>query len=552
MARAGNGPIASCRARWRLDGDARAARRAQAVVPRLVGRRGAVSASADDPRADRRRARARRGRARGAARLPRGRERRRRPAAEAVVARFCERAAEYRATVRRVAPGGLEDAVVDGVPRAGRAPARGAAGRAAPPARAWSCSSTTRRSPRAASTRSTASSPAARSRSRRRARRARRRRRGAAAARSRSCPTSTSAWSRRRGPRVGARRDRGARARGRRGPAAHVRLRPERHVGHRARARRGRARPAHAGDPGARVIARLLAGALALLLLGAGAGRARASRTRPPGLRRGADRQRQGLALDRARDDHVHQPRHDAAGADLGPAVGQRRRGCARAARPDPNVAGAAQDPRSAAPPSRCGSRRRSPRARAAASLRRRHPRPDAAAASATRRRIALLSNAIPALAHLEGGALAARPLLPARRGVDVPGRGLDVRLDAAARRRGRRARRPAAGRQPPARARARLLVRRRPVRSVGATVDGVDVTVWGVRGRARRPGPRRCGSPASGCRGSPALFGPYGWPDLQIVVTDDAAMEHTGLIMTPPQDFVDHARARRTSGGTR
>jgi aminopeptidase N len=35
------------------------------------------------------------------------------------------------------------------------------------------------------------------------------------------------------------------------------------------------------------------------------------------------------------------------------------------------------------------------------------------------------------------------------------------------------------------------------------------------------------------------ALFGPYGWPDLQIVVTDDAAMEHTGLIMTPPPDYV-------------
>jgi L-lactate dehydrogenase complex protein LldG len=30
---------------------------------------------------------------------------------EAVVARFCERAAEYRATVRRVTPGGLDDAV---------------------------------------------------------------------------------------------------------------------------------------------------------------------------------------------------------------------------------------------------------------------------------------------------------------------------------------------------------------------------------------------------------------------------------------------------------
>ena len=35
------------------------------------------------------------------------------------------------------------------------------------------------------------------------------------------------------------------------------------------------------------------------------------------------------------------------------------------------------------------------------------------------------------------------------------------------------------------------------------------------------------------------ARFGPYGWPDLQIVINRDAAMEHTGLIMTPPQDFV-------------
>jgi aminopeptidase N len=34
-------------------------------------------------------------------------------------------------------------------------------------------------------------------------------------------------------------------------------------------------------------------------------------------------------------------------------------------------------------------------------------------------------------------------------------------------------------------------------------------------------------------------LYGPYGWPDLQIVVNRDAAMEHTALIMTPPADFV-------------
>jgi aminopeptidase N len=32
--------------------------------------------------------------------------------------------------------------------------------------------------------------------------------------------------------------------------------------------------------------------------------------------------------------------------------------------------------------------------------------------------------------------------------------------------------------------------------------------------------------------------FGPYGWPDLQVVLTDAAGMEHTGLIMTPPDDL--------------
>ena len=36
-------------------------------------------------------------------------------------------------------------------------------------------------------------------------------------------------------------------------------------------------------------------------------------------------------------------------------------------------------------------------------------------------------------------------------------------------------------------------------------------------------------------------LFGAYGWPDLQIVLTRDVgiAMEHTALIMTPPTDYV-------------
>jgi aminopeptidase N len=76
-------------------------------------------------------------------------------------------------------------------------------------------------------------------------------------------------------------------------------------------------------------------------------------------------------------------------------------------------------------------------------------------------------------------------------------------------------------------------------MRAVRGTVDGVAVTVWGARGRwgkrlekvmriTRRRLPRLA-----------ALYGPYGWPDLQIVVTDATGMEHTGLIMTPPADFV-------------
>jgi hypothetical protein len=75
-------------------------------------------------------------------------------------------------------------------------------------------------------------------------------------------------------------------------------------------------------------------------------------------------------------------------------------------------------------------------------------------------------------------------------------------------------------------------------LRSVRSVVDGVAVTVWGAATRRRGLGDvlrmvrRRLPRLA-------ALFGPHGWPDLQIVVTQDAAMEHTGLIMTPPIGFV-------------
>ena len=151
---------------------------------------------------------------------------------------------------------------------------------------------------------------------------------------------------------------------------------------------------------------------------------------------------------------------------------------------------------------------------------------------------MALFSNAIPVLAHLEGGiprldrhyedgeawtypAADWRVKLAAPGGVSVAAPGV-VQPDGT-----------------------RLLERGRDfsfaagkLRSVRGVVDGIAVTVWGHATRrgglgtvlriARRKLPRLA-----------ALFGPYGWPDLQIVVTQDAAMEHTGLIMTPPIGFV-------------
>ena len=76
----------------------------------------------------------------------------------AVVARFCERAAEYRATVRRVAAAELDGGGRGRARRARRAARRGRAGRAARSRRRrWSAWPTTRRSRRATSTRSTAS-----------------------------------------------------------------------------------------------------------------------------------------------------------------------------------------------------------------------------------------------------------------------------------------------------------------------------------------------------------------------------------------------------------
>ncbi len=154
-------------------------------------------------------------------------------------------------------------------------------------------------------------------------------------------------------------------------------------------------------------------------------------------------------------------------------------------------------------------------------------------------RRMALVSNAVPALAHLESGrwrldrwygdgeawtypaaeyrvAFHAPPLIS----VAAPG-----------------------VRQPDG---SRLLEHGRDyswvaghMRQRSATIGGIAVTVWGTsagRGRdvkralaiARRRLPRLV-----------SLFGPYGWPDLQIAVTNATAMEHTALVMAPAVDYV-------------
>lgn len=76
-------------------------------------------------------------------------------------------------------------------------------------------------------------------------------------------------------------------------------------------------------------------------------------------------------------------------------------------------------------------------------------------------------------------------------------------------------------------------------MRSLRGTVDGVAVTVWAPRSAPRsdlaqglRLVRRRLPTLAR-------LFGDYGWPDLQVVLTDAAGMEHTALVMTSLEDFV-------------
>jgi hypothetical protein len=150
-------------------------------------------------------------------------------------------------------------------------------------------------------------------------------------------------------------------------------------------------------------------------------------------------------------------------------------------------------------------------------------------------RRVALLSNAIPALAHLEGGAWRLDRYFPIGEAWTYPAADWTVRLDAP---RGVKVAAPGVlqpdGSRHVERGRDYSFAAGR-MRSIRARIADVDVTVWGARGglqRVLRTARKRLPRLA-------ALFGPYGWPDLQIVVTPDAFMEHTGLIMTSPDDYV-------------
>ena len=151
-------------------------------------------------------------------------------------------------------------------------------------------------------------------------------------------------------------------------------------------------------------------------------------------------------------------------------------------------------------------------------------------------RGVALLSNAAPALAHLEQGRWRLDRYFGGGEAWTYPAADWTVRLRGPA---GVAVAAPGTL-QPDG---SRRLERARDysfaagrLRSLRADVAGVAVTVWGGRnarlGRTlamvRRRLPRLV-----------ALYGPYGWPDLQVIVTGAAAMEHTALIMTPAYDFV-------------
>jgi hypothetical protein len=154
-------------------------------------------------------------------------------------------------------------------------------------------------------------------------------------------------------------------------------------------------------------------------------------------------------------------------------------------------------------------------------------------------RGLALLSNAIPALAHRERGHWRLDRWFGSGEAWTYPAADWNVRLDAP----------PRVSVAAPG---VRLPDGSRHVqhgrdysfaaghmRFLRGDAGGVAVTVWA----AQRARPARLERALAIARRRlarlTALFGPYGWPDLQLVLTEVTAMEHTGLVMTPDVDLV-------------
>jgi hypothetical protein len=153
---------------------------------------------------------------------------------------------------------------------------------------------------------------------------------------------------------------------------------------------------------------------------------------------------------------------------------------------------------------------------------------------------LALLSNALPALAVREAGVWRLEPYFGLGEAWVYPTADWTVRLRAP---RGVAIAAPgvrrAGGLRHLANGRDYSFAAGRALRRVRATVGGVHVSVWGARNTRAPELAAAVRRVRSNLGRLTKLYGPYGWPDLQVVLTRATAMEHTALIMSSEQNFV-------------
>ncbi len=155
-------------------------------------------------------------------------------------------------------------------------------------------------------------------------------------------------------------------------------------------------------------------------------------------------------------------------------------------------------------------------------------------------RDMALLSNALPALAVREAGAWRLEPYFSLGEAWVYPTADWRVRLRAT---RGVKIAAPGVavggGVRHLSNGRDYSFAAGRGLKRLRATIDGIHVSVWGPRNTRRHRLDIALRRARRHLRSLARLYGPYGWPDLQIVLTRATAMEHTALIMAPEDNFV-------------